>query len=65
VSGQIDDEFIMMSIESGKYHTLNVTGSRIWALLDNPQTVSDLCAALSGEFKLAPSVGQADFNNFS
>lgn len=64
VSGQIDDEFIMMSIETGKYHLLNVTGSRIWALLDQPRTVSELCAALTGEFKIAPAACQKEVIDF-
>jgi hypothetical protein len=64
VSGKIDDELIMMSIESGKYHTLNATGGRIWALLDKPQTVSELCAALTGEFKTAPAVCQKEVMDF-
>lgn len=64
VSGQIDDEFIMMSIESGKYHILNPTGSRIWSLLDKPQTVAELCAALTVEFKIAPAVCQKEVMDF-
>jgi hypothetical protein len=64
VSGEIDDEFIMMSIESGKYHLANKTGSRIWALLDKPRTVAELCAILTGEFKITPAVCQKEVLDF-
>jgi Coenzyme PQQ synthesis protein D (PqqD) len=64
VSGQIDDEFIMMSIESGKYHLMNATGSRIWALLDKPRTVAELCAILTSEFKITPAVCQKEVMDF-
>jgi hypothetical protein len=64
VSGQIDNELIMMSIETGKYHTLNATAGRIWTLLDKPQTVSELCATLTGEFNIAPAVCQKEVLDF-
>lgn len=64
VSGRIDDEFIMMSIESGKYHFGNTTGSRIWALLETPRTVAELSAILTIEFKITPAVCQKEVMDF-
>ena len=63
-SGQLDDELIMMSIESGKYHLMNTTGSRIWALLDTPRTVAELCAILIGEFEITPADCQKEVVDF-
>lgn len=64
VSGEVDDEFVMMSIESGKYHLLNETGSRIWELLDEPHTVAELCTILIGEYKISPEICQKQVMDF-
>ena len=40
----------MMSIEQGMYFGLEGTGPRIWALLEQPRTVDDICTALMEEF---------------
>lgn len=64
VSAEIDDEFVMMSIESGKYYLANKTGSRLWALLDKPRTVAELCAILTSEFKITPAVCQKEVLDF-
>lgn len=64
VSGRIDDEFIMMSIETGKYYQLNLTASRIWELLDTPQTAGELCDSLRSGFKVSPEVCQKEVLDF-
>ncbi len=46
VASDIDDEKVMMSIEKGRYYSLDPVGSRVWELLDKPIRVSDLIAAL-------------------
>ena len=52
VSSDIDGEVVMMSIENGKYYGLDKTGSRIWELLENPFSVSDLIGQLLLEFEV-------------
>ncbi len=64
VAGKIDDELVAMSIESGKYYTMNVTASRIWELLDAPRTVAELCAVLTAEFKIAPDACEKEVMDF-
>ena len=48
----LDGETVMMSIESGKYYGLDDIGSRIWALVEQPLSVSDLCDTLMTEFEV-------------
>ena len=64
VSGQVDGDTVMMSIENGRYYTLNPTAGRIWALLERPQTVSELCAALTDEFRIEPAACHKEVMDF-
>lgn len=46
----IDGELGMMSIEKGKYFTLDEVGTRIWALLETPNTVNKMVDVLMTEY---------------
>ena len=48
----IDGEFVMMSIDTGKYYGLNSVGSRIWELIAQPTSVESVCKTLLGEFSV-------------
>lgn len=50
LTSHIDDEVVMMSSEKGMYYNLNPIGSRIWELLDIPQSLESLCAQLMEEY---------------
>ena len=54
VSGIIDSETVAANIDSGAYHRLNLTGSRIWELLEEPKTVEELCSLVAVEFRVTP-----------
>lgn len=54
VAADMDGEIAMMSIDSGKYHNLNSTGSRIWELVEKPCSVSEMCQKLGTEFDVSP-----------
>ncbi len=56
ISGDVDGETVMMSIEGGNYHSLNETGSRIWELLESPSTVGRIIDALKDEYDTEPEV---------
>ncbi|HSK21298.1 MAG TPA: PqqD family peptide modification chaperone [Longimicrobiales bacterium] len=53
VAVEVDGTVVMMSIDQGMYFGLEGVGSRIWALLDRPRRVSDVCEALTQEFDIA------------
>ena len=55
VSCDLDGETALMSVEHGKYYGIDPIGSRIWALIEEPRLVSDLCAILLEEFEVEPS----------
>ncbi|CAN5489354.1 hypothetical protein BH09BAC6_BH09BAC6_11770 [soil metagenome] len=56
----VDNEVIMMNMNTGMYVTLNETGRSIWYLLDEPKTVSQLIAALAVEYSVTPEQCEKD-----
>jgi hypothetical protein len=60
----IDDETVMMSLERDNYYGLDATGSRIWALLENPHTIQELCEALMQEYEVDASTCRRDVEAF-
>jgi hypothetical protein len=49
---QVDGELVALHIENGTYYSFNETAARIWALLERPKSVAELCAALAAEFEV-------------
>jgi hypothetical protein len=49
---QVDGDLVALHIENGTYYSFNETAARIWALLDRPRSVSELCATLAAEFEI-------------
>lgn len=47
---EIDGEAVMMDVESGKYFTLDIIGTRIWKALADPVEIAVLCRTLEQEF---------------
>ena len=60
VSCELDKETILMSIEEGMYYAMDPIGSRIWALLEQPRQVADLCNLLVQEYDVEP--GQCEYD---
>jgi len=52
VSAQVDETVVMMSIEQGMYFGIEGAGPRIWAMLEQPRTVDEICEALMDEFDI-------------
>ncbi len=56
VAVEMDRSVVMMSVHQGMYFGLEGTGPRIWALLEQPRSVGQLCAALMREFTVDAEV---------
>jgi hypothetical protein len=52
ITANIDDETVMMNIDSGEYHGLNNTASQIWDLLEQPLTFAELIELLLNTYEL-------------
>ncbi len=50
VAAQIEEQAMVMDLESGAMFQLNRTGARIWDLLETPRTLADLVAILAQRF---------------
>ena len=59
------EEAVMMSVEAGRYYGLNAVASRIWELLETPQTVAQLCARICEEFEVDAQSCEADVLKFT
>ena len=54
VSSELDDYTMLMSIEAGKFYSINPLGSQIWQLLERPTALRDVCASLQSEYDVTP-----------
>lgn len=64
LSAWVGEEHVMMSAETGTCISLSETGGRIWELLEEPQSISVLCATLAEEYEVEPSVLRSDLMSF-
>jgi len=64
ISGDVDGETVMMSIEGGNYHSLNLTGNRIWEIMETPCTVGRIIKTLKDEFDAKPEVITEEVHRF-
>jgi hypothetical protein len=51
VSADVGGEAVILSFANGEYYGLNEVGARIWALIEEPRTVGDVCAVLLREYE--------------
>lgn len=64
LASALGNETVMMSMSRNKYYGLDDVGSRIWELLAQPQTPSELCAALQLEFAVESETCQREVSQF-
>jgi hypothetical protein len=50
VASDLEGETVMMSVRSGMYYGLDSIGSRLWQLIEQPRSVSELCDILLQEY---------------
>jgi hypothetical protein len=50
ITSQLGDESVMLSLNDGMYYGLDSIGTRIWAMLDRPRSVREICEVLQGEY---------------
>ena len=54
VHTELEQHTMMMSVEAGRYFSLNSSGSRIWQLIEQPAVVADIVSTLEREFDVEP-----------
>ena len=56
----MEDEVVMMNLQTDSYYGTNAVGTRIWELLEQPLTVAELCQRLQEEFEVDDETCQQD-----
>jgi hypothetical protein len=64
IAADMDGETVMLDVESGAYFGLRGVGGRVWDLLEHPQTLPQLTAAIASEFEVDPATCRADLQAF-
>lgn len=60
LASEVDDELVMMDVQSGHYFALDAIGRDIWSRLEQPMRVGDLCLALEQAYAAPLEVITAD-----
>lgn len=60
----LDAQVVCLHIEKGRFYGLNVTGSRIFTLLEQPRRVEDLLRTLAAEYEMPDGAAEADVLEF-
>jgi hypothetical protein len=64
IAADMDGETVMMSINKGIYYGINGVGSRIWTLLENQISMTDIDKIICAEYAVDAPRFQADLKVF-
>ncbi len=64
IDGELDNHQVMMHIEKGKYFGLTPVGKRIWELINEPKTFSEITDQLLTEFDVEEDVCKQEVEEF-
>ena len=64
VSSNLAGEEVIMQLESGIYYGLEEVGASIWALVQHPCTVAEICEAICAEYEVEPERCREDAVQF-
>jgi hypothetical protein len=54
VGSEIEDSFVMVNIDTGKYVALNATATAVWEALETPADQSAIERSLCATFEVSP-----------
>jgi hypothetical protein len=60
VSSDLAGEAVILDFKSGVYYGLNEVGARIWNLIQQPKTVSEIRDAIVAEYEIEPELCDRD-----
>ena len=64
VSGNMDGEIVMLSLQRGEYFGLDKVGSRIWELIEHSTAVGNIKHTLLEEYEVDESTCEKDLIEF-
>ncbi len=60
VACEVGEEAVILHLDDGIYYGLNEVGARIWQLVQEPRTVSEIVDAIVAEYDVAPEQCRVD-----
>ena len=64
ITADLNEEIVMMDIQSGKYFNLKETAAEIWLLLESPLTLHDLVERLVIQYEVSYEQCEKDIMPF-
>lgn len=64
LTSEIDNEIVLLNMETETYYSMDAVGTRIWQLLAQPHQVSQLCEQLQLEFGVDQATCERDVLEF-
>jgi hypothetical protein len=52
IAAEVGDGLVMLSVQEGKYFSLNPTAAAIWRRLESPMRIGELCDQMVDEFDI-------------
>jgi hypothetical protein len=59
----VDEEALLIHLQSGTYFSLNQVGTRVWEIMDGSKTVAELAAVIASEYEVSQEQAQTDVSN--
>jgi hypothetical protein len=53
IAAEVGDGLVMLSVQEGKYFSLNPSAAAIWRRLETPMRISELCDHMVDEFDIS------------
>ena len=57
---RVDDETVLLDLDSGSYFALNDVGARIWELCDGDRSVDDIVSTITAEYDVDTETARRD-----
>ncbi len=64
MTAEVGDTAQLLNIRAGRYHAMNKVAARIWALLKQPVTPSQIVETLVAEYEITPEDCAAEVAEF-
>lgn len=60
VSSELQDESVILDVQSGTYYGLNDVGASIWTLIQEPKAIANVQASIMAEYEVSAEQCEQD-----
>lgn len=64
LEAEVDDEAVMLDGNSGTYYGLNAVGRRIWELIQEPRSVTEISRIITSEYDVDEETFEKDLRSY-